>query len=865
MQDLGIAAVVVRHLSGLPGQRKDAKIYDFDVSAFNWEAIASSPYLKPLLMEAIIDDNAGFAVCHPSKRKFWIDNFIVKKYGATPSGDTPSISWTAITKDYLSGSGVSSIFADIIKDFPDYDLIQPDTYVEEEVFRAGEYIGPKWADAVLPGMPPPDDLKTLGGWATFIKHSLTSAGGASASSGVADVASAIADAISGVAPGLADAAAAAAGFAEKIPTINYVNQEVVKDGLYWGIESSDFLTENMPFWVTFKRMDSPATSRNETAIVISIGPDHETDAYDLYISNDKKPQLIDYYGGKQNEEPPRSEFDVELSKIFSQDKEIEIGFLTVAGRLVIFVNKIPLVYTRIERDNPNAGSLKEAKIPAGKIRIWATNVKAAINVSPMSFAPIGIMAIPIPSLGSEDADEIEFKGVSSDGDLSGTIAELPQEPEKPGKLHGVDCKTFNGPGGTSSPYGFGFHKEGQCVIAPIGSLPIEIAKNTEAYFCILESENVKFLDDFTITSGGAPYFFRLKGAANIVPIGTPIAATPLNDVLSVSESASADDYFHIKKGATIVLYNENGRYDFLKDSQEVIDISWGWNAQVQKTFTGLVVNTTSSEVAGKETLEVRCEDSMYCLKNQVIMNSPFFDGMLAKSAIEVLVNRAGFFHVESNFQGDDLLYFLPSGYVFTKPKMRYKDNQKLFECVIDMTKRFEAVVYFDENDTFHIDKLPGGLLSEGASELVKAEFTRDPSSPNVILDEKNVEQSFVNTVSGITIKTVMRDTRDMVIEGRSASSFGINILKFKSWFYLFQPALGGVEAARQYLNLLAQRIFYPIRKTSFKTVGNVNIVKPLDFITLDGLEYRVLSIQRSFNADTNDFTNSYSCEWLGGK
>ena len=55
-----------------------------------------------------------------------------------------------------------------------------------------------------------------------------------------------------------------------------------------------------------------------------------------------------------------------------------------------------------------------------------------------------------------------------------------------------------------------------------------------------------------------------------------------------------------------------------------------------------------------------------------------------------------------------------------------------------------------------------------------------------------------------------------------------------------------------------------LRKTSFKTVGSSSILSPLEFVEVDGIPFRLMSISRSFNADTNDYTNEYEAEWLNG-
>jgi hypothetical protein len=79
-----------------------------------------------------------------------------------------------------------------------------------------------------------------------------------------------------------------------------------------------------------------------------------------------------------------------------------------------------------------------------------------------------------------------------------------------------------------------------------------------------------------------------------------------------------------------------------------------------------------------------------------------------------------------------------------------------------------------------------------------------------------------------------------------------------------QPAYGEYEVAVAYAEDLAQRVFYPIRKTSFRVIGTTSIVFPLDFISVDGEEFRVLSIARKYDASANTFETTYNTEWLGG-
>jgi hypothetical protein len=75
-----------------------------------------------------------------------------------------------------------------------------------------------------------------------------------------------------------------------------------------------------------------------------------------------------------------------------------------------------------------------------------------------------------------------------------------------------------------------------------------------------------------------------------------------------------------------------------------------------------------------------------------------------------------------------------------------------------------------------------------------------------------------------------------------------------------------MEVAKAWAEELGKRVFYPIRKSAFKTVGaKGGIVQPLDLIIVDGLEYRVTAINRSYSAENNSYTSEYNVEWLGGK
>jgi hypothetical protein len=187
--------------------------------------------------------------------------------------------------------------------------------------------------------------------------------------------------------------------------------------------------------------------------------------------------------------------------------------------------------------------------------------------------------------------------------------------------------------------------------------------------------------------------------------------------------------------------------------------------------------------------------------------------------------------------------------------------------MINLLQRFEAFMYFDEDGALHINRLPGGLFSEGAAENPVANFVRNPDAKeasHVILDEKQVEYNFASTSNRINVFTLDRESRASVLYTHSAF---VSNIRYRRVVLLDQPALGDIETARTYSSRLGERIFYPIRKSAFKTVGSTDstISTIFDFITIDDDEFRLMGIQRSYSSDENSFINEYNVEWLGGR
>lgn len=877
MENLGKATVRVKILNGLSGINKDPTRLNFDVSAFNWEVIRDIGWFPPVLVDCV-QDGESFAACFPSKRKNYIDNYMITDTGVIQSPSDHNINedtyilfratstLTGYAKDvFTQQNSTTEVYL-----FDQYELLQPGQYET----APPSYIGPKWKWAEKTDISAPNDYLTLKKFFDWI----------------------------GSSQNFPPPSSPASSNEIKYPLLFYINQQVVRDGLWWAVESEEFLQENMPFWVNLNIARTPSTNKCETMFIISLGLADATQSYDICIRQNSRPIIYDYYRGRRAYDeyvanqnsgqsqtvsaPPvlTKEFDVDLSRVLDSQEEIEIGVMTIAGRLVIFVNQVPLIYNRVDttQEDEDNGTFREAKIARGSIRIYGSNVTAAINVCPMTFSPMGIMALPIPGVYKENNTNVPiyYSGVKYNGDIGGPVCILPSPPDAIMPRFGVDCYDFIGEGGDAYPYGVGFHKLGTMRFGKSSQVySAQQLAGSDFYILVMYSSHTVLAgrnQGVTVYYGGCPYFFNLKGAAER-PRDLEIPTFDVTeDVLSVSESCSAPDYFHAISNATVDLYNKGGTYDYLRYKQHGITLEWGWSdgitANLKKTFTGVIISANTSEESGKEIISLQCEDYMTVLKNTPIINSPFYDGMVGYYAIADLAKRGGIRNFIKDWQSEED-YFLPSGYAFSKPAMRFPMDNKIFDCMISIVKRFEAFVYFDGEGQLHINRLPGGLLSDNTNGDFVASFVRNPDDDpeKVILGNKNIDYNFASTVNKINILTLDRDTRNPILYNHVATSGDDNLL-FNKVFMLNQAALGDLQTAKTYAHRLGQRMFFPIRKTSFSTIGSVvgsanaasSTLEIFNFVKVDEQEYRLMSVAKKYSAEANDFTCEYGLEWLGG-
>jgi hypothetical protein len=929
MENKGKANIKVEYSrKELPFVQKNANFDNADFQSRSYDSqIVDSEYFMPTLIEPIVDIKSKIFTIIPQRRKVFIDNFL-KGVEGTPEGEgVQYILWEPLDI-YLNDSGWGLI-KDMAADYPYTSTSNPDGTCNNEGDEGGAGAGPKstkcskWINASFPAVSLPDDESRVVDIQSYLENNDVDCGTGGTSEGDAEKEEDEEE-------------------EEGIPSLGYVNQTQALHGLFWGVESESFLESNMPFWLNIKRTAfSPSGDKYEGVLVISLGVQAgddssggESQQFDLVLSENNKAELIDYWFGREAiesgetggggsgsgsdpsgtsdeesavEPPPysRKTFDNDKARVLREQKNIEIGFMTIAGRLVIFINGETLVYNRVD---PTSGELAECKIAASPIRVYGTNHQTAINVSFMSFAELGAFSIIGPSVKKEDIAEGEgdggggggegdspsFEAIQPDGTVGGTVAELPADPESTGggegaggpTVFGVDCETFTDDSGSSNPEGFGFHKQGDICFKDVGSAESKNQDGKNYYIVTMkpsdtiakeDSDSTTSGDPIPIPNGGCPYFFRLLGAVEEPKEPAPDWTDVSEDVISMSEKEGLDsDYTVGVKNGTVTLYNKDGRYDSLRGLQAAWRLYFSWCGDAPElVFTGLNVAATVSESPGNETITFQLKDYTEVLKASPILNSPIMDGMFSYSAIELLAKKVGVLNADFDWP-DKKSYYLPSGQSIEAPSVKFEMGKSIYDSMVWIAQKDQSNFYFNEEGRLVIRKIPGGLFFDTGGLAPSAEFVRSPIDfeaglGHLILDEKQEEFNIASTVTEVNIFGMRKDLKvpfAAKVVPADVMPRPPNVILFTKRLYMQQQALQGAKAAHKYALELGQRVFWPIKRISVKVAGfdgdGGTAPQVLDLVKVDGSKYRVKDIDRSYNAESNDFTITFALEWKGG-
>ena len=760
---------------------------------------------SPSNVEFAVDSSQNFMIAHPEKKYYQIANFIAG--GGTSFFPQAHLIWNATdampgwAKSFLATSSKTQSFQ------------QP-----SDGAYPTDYIGPRWRNVYTQkNAPNPDDSEIASGATPATTEMSTN--------------NSVWERYSGG-----------------------IHQYQTTPGLWWGAEVSTGVDVSGPLWIDIARTGERSVPGQPSFVLIQINNQRAGTGADfglsIWLMTNAKPKIIDWQS-KQIE-------DMQSAPSLSPGSGIRLGLLPCCGRLILNFNGADYVYAKKSTSSsggtgtdsspsPDTFDFQPFSFQASDISVFGTNCQAVLSVNAMTFTK-GVLHTPFP--GYDDGNE----GSSTGGAWpSSDLFKIAGNPTTWGA-----CAT-NVPGN-------GDPAQKEIFANPQGKIDIEFvpSKNRDGKYAkvTLSPTNMNMAGS-TIPNMGCPFFSRMQFIdpknirSGVSRRGNRVGKTQRlggNDVLAVNMTFQAPDSYHAIQTAEVTLYNEGGRNNSWLERSHPITIGLGWGS-APLLFTGVTLGGYRSETAGMETIVVNCQDYMFVLDSARMINSPYYDGLDAYDAVFDLAARAGVAPIDDTGSSG---YALPVGYSFTKPAMRFSKGRPIKDCILEIAKMAECCFWFDETGTMHYGGIQGGIAFNGGSSS-GASFYKAPSGENTIIDEYRVENKVSEAVNEIYVETVDRTSGGLYFSRKVA---GGSLFDYHKPAFISQPALGSQQACNEWITMLSQRLFKAPRGTTIKTFSSQKIV-PLSIISVEGQNFRVTSIQRSYRSDDNSLTCTISGEWYG--
>jgi hypothetical protein len=709
--------------------------------------------------------------------------------------------------------------------------------------------------------------------------------------------------------------------AAKTPSVNIfdLNSTVVAQesialpNMFWGIQTSTLdLPVNFPFYVDIYR--SQRINKDVTSfLTLRLNPNtagEEYNSFDIILAENQQPKIFDVTQSVAQKEAIKETFS-EVDPSVSSSDFIRIGIMPVFGRLVVYVNGNSFIYGRQNYNlKTNQGSSTGAQSASGvdsfaiipfklkmsAIEVWGNNCMCKLSMGFMSF-PTGSTGLPVEANLDKEGNR------SNSWDSFGKGMPYYMDNSSIGHC----AKEFrNG----DSIIANNVQDDSLKITCPNGMGQIAVkmfqtksSKKDYAYRLLMRGSDatlvngkVTISDSYGVEDGtkmpcvGPPFLFRLRGyedlsakrsrtmsavksGNNANQQGSPRSFYMANknkqskisdisdDIISISRTFSAPDLFHSEQSAEITIYNDGGKNDELVERVKGIQISMGWNTP-KLVFTGVAIGGSRSELAGKETLVIHCEDYNRILDDTEVVNSPYYDGMDAYYAFDDLSRQAG---IISQDDTGSTRYYLPCGYSFTSPRYKIEPSgTSIKEALIDIAKRSESCFYFDETGSLHYSSLQGSLFFEDGFKIASS-FYRDPlrSSDgfNIVLQERKVDYKVGDVVNTIVVRTIDRTSGGQFIHAVAAKQ-SQNLIPYKRIWYKHLPALASKEACVQWTRMISERMFKVPLGVSITTCTK-DVLTPLCFIEVDGHPFRLTNISETLNAEDNSYVTNLTADWYG--
>ena len=436
---------------------------------------------------------------------------------------------------------------------------------------------------------------------------------------------------------------------------------------------------------------------------------------------------------------------------------------------------------------------------------------------------------------------------------------------------------------------------------------------------------------------------KLVGISDVEDAWTPKSRDISSHVLQYSETWGAQDYNKMEHtGSMTLLINKGGdnlgysHIEDLKDKAFYVEIWAGYegcnyslmgnqnerdllgirdhvaglfnlstNAGFFKLMTGICYGGSVVESPGKRVMECKIHDYSKVLRDFLIFNSPFFDGVRDINAIYELLKIAKF--GERAWQPASLLqrfvnsdpawgggngdfdggrnvtkskvYALPNSYNKLQggAEFRFKDGDNVMSCIEKIAERSGKVIFFDCDGLFHYESFPiadiifspedtragggGGNIPTrwwfSASNTSSAQLIFDTVTHEIVVEDVYNNIHIISTTPDF--EYIMADQMNFPsVEDPNSEGF----LGYRKTFLQMDGIFSSKEATDKYSQHLS-KFFRPPVVYKFKTAGLP--MRCFDIADIDGQKLIVINVSQTIVASENKWETEIEGEWLLGQ
>ena len=307
----------------------------------------------------------------------------------------------------------------------------------------------------------------------------------------------------------------------------------------------------------------------------------------------------------------------------------------------------------------------------------------------------------------------------------------------------------------------------------------------------------------------------------------------------------------------------------------------------RRLFTGIAFNPSITDEPGKKYLKFELKDFWTILESKIILNSPYFDGVIDTHVVDFLLKYTGFKDV-SGIHGNSR-DAMGISFSFNEPNAKFQDKKTISDAIKELARKYSKYAFFNASGRFCYQPFPTNLLTASSGPFsTKFNFFSSHLGRNSNIFPLGPYQAggaglpSHNSQIAYGVKTTQWDNKDiynkLVITSVDARDRGLIVvsdanfdsltdsesvgyLGYERTFMTEEAAFGDIDRVRKILRYYT-RMFRPTYSINWKCYGGNAGVDIFDIVSVDGALIVITKISHTIDAKNNLWETDYTGQWI---